>query len=403
MKKIIRFSRLFVPCLILSTALIIFGITGFFMKGINFGIDFQAGFIEKVKLAPTAFTLSYDGAKTVVFSQDNKRIDIVSTSVDGESEVLTFSFEEYKTLKAFAESLKEFEGLDVKLSAPEDTALNSVFIGSQTLPRLSAVPFRVHYLPEGSPVIPTDEVRHALSAVPSASVQQVGAPSERTFQIRLADDGQYEDANSELRKIISDALNAAYGEDNIAVLSTDFVGSRFSGSLARQAVWLILGAIVLIFIYSMIRFRWDFALGGILALIHDTLIMLTFIVWSRMEFNSTTIAAILTIIGYSINDTIVIFDRIRENIVLNPKEQCISILDTSLTEVLNRTIITTFTTMLAVAALYVFTAGSMKDFSLALLIGMLSGVYSSIYTATACIAFFVKNKKGEDMFKKKNI
>lgn len=403
MQKTIKFSRLFVPCAILSLVLIIFGVAGLFTKGINFGIDFKAGFIEKVKIAPTAFTLTYDGAKTVVYSQSNDGIDIVSTSVDGDSEALTFPFEQYKTIRSFAEALKDFEGLGLQLSAPEETLLSSVFIGSQTLPRLSNTPFRVYYLPEGSKEISTDEVRNALASVASAAVQQVGNPADRTFQIRLPDDGQYEDANAELRKIISEALNNTYGEDNIAVLSTDFVGSRFSGSLAKQSAWLVLGALILIFVYAMFRFRWDFALGAIFALIHDSLIMLAFIVWVRMEFNSTTIAAILTIIGYSINDTVVIFDRIRENIGLNPKENCVDILDFSLTEVLGRTVITTLTTMLAVVALYVFTDGSMKDFALALLVGMVSGIYSSIYIATFCIALFGKNKKGEDIFKKKTI
>ena len=184
----------------------------------------------------------------------------------------------------------------------------------------------------------------------------------------------------------------AYETDNFAVLSTDFVGSRFSGSLARQAALLVAGALFLIFIYALIRFRWTFALGAVLALIHDVLIMLTFIVWSQMEFNSTTIAAILTIVGYSINDTVVVFDRIRENIRLNPKLALVA-----QTEVLSRTIITTITTMLAALSLYAFTSGSMKDFALALLVGMVSGVYSTIYIAGACITFFSGKKQAGDL------
>ena len=399
MKSVIKFSKLFIPCIILSVLLMIFSIVGLFYKGINFGLDFQAGFIEKVRMAPTAFTLSYDGPKTVNISLSSKGLDITSTAVDGDGEAISFMYKDYETVGEFVEKLKDFEGLSVNLvKADSSTPFASLFIDSQVLPRLSNTPFKFHYLPSDIGVVETDAVRHALSELPSASVQQVGKASDRVFQIRIADDGKNENANVELHKLITDALNKEFGEDDIVVMSTDFVGSMFSTSLARQAVQLVLGALVLIFIYAMFRFRWDFALGGILALLHDTLAIFAFIVWTQMEFNSISIAAVLTIIGYSINDTVVIYDRIRENVTLHPKDICTDILDISLTEVLGRTIITTLTTMLAAFSLYIFTEGSMKDFAMCLIVGMLSGTYSSVYIASACINFFCRKKKGEQMF-----
>ena len=116
-----------------------------------------------------------------------------------------------------------------------------------------------------------------------------------------------------------------------------------------------------------------------------------------MEFNSTTIAAILTIIGYSINDTIVIFDRIREKIGMEPKLECNEVIDSALTEIFSRTVITTVTTMLAAVSLFVFTTGSMRDFAAALLVGLVSGTYSSIFIACAFISWTSKGKKGEQM------
>jgi preprotein translocase subunit SecF len=116
--------------------------------------------------------------------------------------------------------------------------------------------------------------------------------------------------------------------------------------------------------------------------------MVAFIAWTRMEFNTTTIAAILTILGYSINDTIVIFDRIRESRRIYPEDSFVSILDRSLSETLSRTIITTATTMLAVFSLYIFTTGSMRDFALTLLVGMISGVYSTIFIASGFVNFW---------------
>ncbi|MEL3906479.1 MAG: protein translocase subunit SecF [Treponema sp.] len=396
MKSIIKFSKLFTVMVILSTALIIAGIAGFFIKGINFGIDFQAGFIEKVRFAPSAFTLTYQGEKNVQVAQNAQGIDITLISVDSENKVLSFGYAEYPDIGRFIDAVQEIEGLTVKLSASRNTPLKDVFITSETS-RVTADPFRVHYIPANIEPIDADEVRHALASIPSVSVQQVGEVQERIFQIRLPDNGTYANANAELRALVNTALINSYEADNFVVLSTDFVGSRFSGTLGRQAVLLVLGALCLIFIYALIRFRWNFALGAVLALVHDVLIMFAFIIWYQMEFNSTTIAAVLTIVGYSINDTVVVFDRIRENIRLNPKLPLREVLDIAQTDVLGRTIITTVTTALAAISLYAFTAGSMKDFALALLVGMISGVYSTIYIAGACITFTSGNQLAGDL------
>ena len=397
MKKTVKFSKLFGVMVVVSCALVISGIVGLFTKGINFGIDFQAGFIEKVRFAPSAFILTYSGEKNIQVAQNSQGIDVTVISVDTENKVVPFKYTEYPTVGQFIEAVQQqIDGVKAKMLAKADTALQSVFITSETS-RLTTEPFRVHYIPDQIQPIDADEVRHVLASVPSVSVQQVGESRDRVFQIRLPDNGTYANANAELRALINTALVAAYETDNFAVLSTDFVGSRFSGSLARQAILLVIGALFLIFIYALIRFRWSFALGAVLALIHDVLIMITFIVWTQMEFSSTTIAAILTIVGYSINDTVVVFDRIRENIRLNPKLALVDVLDLAQTEVLSRTIITTITTMLAAISLYVFTAGSMKDFALALLVGMISGVYSTIYIAGACITFFSGKKRAGEL------
>jgi preprotein translocase subunit SecF len=123
--------------------------------------------------------------------------------------------------------------------------------------------------------------------------------------------------------------------------------------------------------------------------------MVAFIAWTRMEFNTTTIAAILTILGYSINDTIVIFDRVRETRHIYPGDPFEVVLNRSVTETLSRTFITTLTTMLAVVSLYLFTSGSMKDFALALLVGMVSGVYSTIFIACGFVYIWDKSVSGK--------
>ena len=396
--KIIKFSKAFVPCALLSMIIVIAGAAGLLTKKINFGIDFQAGFIETVRIAPTAAELSYTGPKTVLFSQNSSEISVTATSVDGQNNTYRFAFADNPTVKDLKDGLSEIEGLTVKISASaERVLLRQLFSDYESSSKLSAAGMRLHYINTAVKPVTADQLRHALSAVSSVSVQQIGDVGDSAFQVRLPDDGKYENANTELKGLITSALNNAYGAENVAVIGTDFVGSRFSASLARQAVLLVAGALILIFVYAMFRFQWNFSLAAILSLIHDTLIMLAFIIWTQMEFNSTTIAAILTIIGYSINDTIVIFDRIREKIGMEPKLECNEVIDSALTEIFSRTVITTVTTMLAAVSLFVFTTGSMKDFAAALLVGLVSGTYSSIFIACAFISWTSKGKKGEQM------
>ncbi len=398
MNKVIKFSKLFIPCLVLSIAAMVLGVTGLITKKINFGIDFQAGFIETVRIAPTAAELSYAGPMTVVVTQGRNDLTITATSVDGQNKAYTFNYADNANIGDLRNTLSELEGLKINILVDDKVLLKELFADIDSSTKLSSDEvFKFHFVNKTREPITADQVRHALSSVPAVSIQQVGASEDSSFQIRLPDDGNYENANTELKNIITSALYNAYGKDNIAIMGTDFVGSRFSASLARQAIALVLGALVLIFVYAMFRFQWNFSIAAILALVHDTLIMLAFIVWTRQEFNSTTIAAILTIIGYSINDTIVIFDRIREKIGVEPKLGCKEIIDIALTEIFSRTIITTVTTILAALSLFIFTTGSMRDFASSLLVGLVSGTYSSIFISCAFIAWTSRGKKGSEM------
>ena len=151
----------------------------------------------------------------------------------------------------------------------------------------------------------------------------------------------------------------------------------------------------MIWLYATIRFHWDFALGAIVALVHDICIMLTFISWTQMEFSTTTLAAVLTIVGYSINATVVILDRVRFNLPLMEVKTFKDLLDQSLSDTLARSIITTVTTLFAVISLYVFTTGSIKDFALAMSVGLLSGCYSSIFISSGFINLTRRSWKPE--------
>lgn len=401
MKKVIKFSKIFIPCVIMSTVLIGLGLVGFFTKGLNLGIDFQAGYMEKVRIAPTSLILTYVGSQSVTVSQSSTGIDFVVTGVSSDNQTFNFPYTSFPTVGDLAASITKVPGVSMQVLSAPNVSLKSVFPDSEVLSRLSETPYRFHYVPSDSKIITADDVRSVLSEYPDASVQVVGIPADQMFQVRLSDDGTDPEASVNIRKGLNDAFVNAYGEENVAVIGTDFVGSRLSKTLASQALWLVLATLVLIWVYCAVRFRWDFAVGGVLAILHDALIMIAFIVWTRMQFNSTTIAAILTILGYSINDTVVIFDRIRENMKFHPEMKITDILNLSQTEILGRTIITSLATMLAVSSLYFFTTGDMKDFALALLVGMTSGVYSTIYIASAFINFAGRFFKGNNSFKEK--
>ncbi|MDR2447908.1 MAG: protein translocase subunit SecF [Treponema sp.] len=398
MKKIIRFSKAFLACAIVSLVLIGAGLTGYVLKGgFNLGVDFQAGLIQEVQFAPPALRLTYSGAGNASISFDRNTLYIVISGSGVEGKTYPFPYAEYTTVGSIAAALSGVNGISVATTAPSDVQ-TSLFVQSAAgNPQLGAEPFVAHYLPLNAAPISIERVRESLARLGEVSVQVLGQPEERRFMIRMQDselEGAVPAESIITALETSPELNA--GIDGVAVTSSNYVGSRFSQALSHQAGILMALTLLLILIYASIRFKPQHAIGAVLAIAHDALIMVAFITWTRMEFNTTTIAAILTVLGYSINDTIVIFDRIRETQRLYPEDAFVDALDRSITETLGRTIITTVTTMLAVVSLYIFTTGSMKDFAFALLIGMTSGVYSTIFIACGFVNFWdISAKKNE--------
>jgi preprotein translocase subunit SecF len=390
MKQIIRFSKIFKPAALVSTLVILFGVTGYILKGgFNLGVDFKAGLMQEVQFAPPALALTYAGAGNAVIGYTTSGLNIIVVGTAGENVTHSFPFAATPTLGALADAMeKQIPGVKAALSVPRDTQSAWLLESAVGTPQLSASPYALHYLKPDSEPIDISRVRTALASLGAAAVQVLGEPHERRFMVRLDDDTITQD------KVIS-TLETTFGKGGVLVISSQTVGSQYSKDLLRNAILVIAGALVLILAYCAFRFKAQFAVGAVLAIFHDALIMVTFIVWTRMEFNTTTIAAILTILGYSINDTIVIFDRVRETARLYADDPYIDILDRAITETLSRTIITTLTTMLAVLSLFIFTTGSMHDFALALLVGMLSGCYSTIYIASGFTYFWDREIKGK--------
>ena len=378
MRKVIKFTKIRYPMFLLSILVIAGGIIGTVANGgFNLGIDYQAGLSQRVQIAPVAFTVAYNGIGDVSLDMSGADL-IVELRNDEGVKAYSYSFTDYPTIADLNGAMSEISGLVVGLVSPGTAKSVDLTSGLSFPLEIKAEASFVNII--GADTVPIDKVRVALSGLGNPQVQVVGKESLSEFIIRVSDpEGSRKE---EIEVDIVNFLEKAFGENTAVIKQSDYVGPRFSSNLASQSVSLTLVALLLILIYIWFRFRLGFAISAITALGHDVLIMLGFIGTFGLEVSTTTIAAVLTIIGYSLNDTIVVFDRVRENQSLLKGDRFDSIINTSITQSLSRTIITSLTTLLAVVALYVFGTGAIEDFALNLIVGILVGTYSSIFIAS---------------------
>ena len=190
------------------------------------------------------------------------------------------------------------------------------------------------------------------------------------------------------RKVGNQIIEAvSQSSNNVELLSSEYVSAQVGEELTEQGGLAIIFALIMIMIYIVFRFQWKFSIGAVLALIHDVLITLGIFSFFQLTFDLAVLAAILAVVGYSLNDTIVIFDRIRENFRSMRRSETIEILNSSITQTISRTIITSSTTLMVLLALYFMGGQSLSGFSIALIIGVLIGTYSSIFVASTSVFY----------------
>ena len=390
MKTVKNFSKAFPACAIASAAIIVFGIAGIIVRGINFGIDFVPGLVEEVRIAPAAIELTYKGSASVSVETSNVALDLVISGTGAENETKSFTYGQNATVQDMANALNAVEGVTAKVLASGSADSYGIYLDSASTARLSFdQPMRL-YVSDAANNVSIDDVRASLSSQ-NVAVKELGDAANRSFQIRAAISKDDDASIETLQQAITGSLKGKFGADNIAIVKTDFVGSSFSSSNAWKSIVLAVVTLFAIWFYATIRFHWDFALGAIVALIHDCMIMFAFISWTQVEFSTTSFAAVLTIFGYSINATVVILDRVRENIKLVDTKDFKVILDTSISGTLSRSVITTITTLFASCALLVFTSGSIRDFAQILTVGLISGCYSSMFISSGFISWARRN------------
>ena len=208
-------------------------------------------------------------------------------------------------------------------------------------------------------------------------VQNFGTTSDVLVRLPL----QAEAEEGDTRARIFEALQAR--DPTVELRRADFVGPQVGEELTERGGLAMLIALVLIFVYVMLRFRWKFAAGTISALVHDVIVVVGFFSIFGFGFDLTILAAILATIGYSLNDTIVVFDRIRENFRLMRRGSAVEVINRSINQMLGRTMITSFTTLLVLTCLFLLGGETVSGFALALIVGVMVGTYSSIYIASA--------------------
>lgn len=230
------------------------------------------------------------------------------------------------------------------------------------------------------------DVRGALTDAFGAE-PEVKTFGETGLLIRTAAEG---DPNEVQGRMMS-SLQEAYPQNDLEIAKTDIVGPRFAADLAEGALWAIVGSLFIIFVYILIRFEWRFGVGAVAALFHDVTItlgvfsLLAGIAPFSLQIDQAIIAAFLTIVGYSLNDTVVVFDRIREYTNLFKTEAYDDIVNRSINNTLSRTLVTSGTTLLVVATLFIFGGEVLKGFAFALIIGIMIGTYSSIFVASPVV------------------
>jgi preprotein translocase subunit SecF len=238
-----------------------------------------------------------------------------------------------------------------------------------------------------------DEVRRALDSISTEKVvQQYGSPADNEKLIRLPFVGEEQggDLDQAARGVVDALTKAKLG--TFEVINTEIVGPVIGRDLQLKGIYATLASLVGILLYIWMRFQLNFAVGAIVATFHDIIVTLAFLVFFNYDLSLNVVAAILTITGYSVNDTIVIFDRIRENLRLMRRDALEQVVNASVNQTLSRTVITAGTTLVTVVSLYLFGGEVLKGFAFTMIVGIVTGTYSSMYIASS-IAIMMSGKQ----------
>ena len=352
---------------------LIFSVAGllsiFFWHHIPFGVDFKGGTLVYVKFAQTP---DLNQIRTAMDRAGLKDPKIQSYGEAGNNEVL-IALEQRQTSESALD-----QGKNTIIRALESTEQQQA--GKQDLNNTGPSSLQQYLLSK-------DPLHQGIDAAPKYL-----AIGQQIDDFRNKQRGGVLKSVDELRGVVPAEVVAVMEQDfyasNFAVRNVDIVGPQVGGQLRKQALWATLYSLGGMLIYLWYRFELIYGIGAVVACFHDTIITIGFFSLLNKDITLTVIAAILTLIGYSMNDTIVVYDRIRENIKLLRRDELADVVNKSINQTLSRTILTSGLTFLTVLSLYVFGGEVLRGFSLALVIGILIGTYSSIAVAAPMLVAY---------------
>lgn len=243
----------------------------------------------------------------------------------------------------------------------------------------------------------TETLKQALgdAGFPSESVQRFGLPGDNEHLIQFAPELATFDQISDFQKKLEALFAESEAFEGASIQRIDYIGPRVGKELVTKALLSILLASVVILLYLVARFEFGFAVGAVIALVHDTLITVGAISLADKEFTLAIVAALLTVIGYSVNDTIVIFDRIRENMGNFPEKGFRQLVNEGISQTLSRTLLTTVTVFIVLLPLFFLGGSVIHDFAFTLMVGVVIGTYSSVFVASAFVVYWRARKAAE--------
>lgn len=238
----------------------------------------------------------------------------------------------------------------------------------------------------------SEDIRKSLLKINLGDVKVKEFGSDKDFLATIEQKGKNNDFVGSIKNHLEKDLNKKVDFRRVEV-----VGSKISKELTRDGIYSVILALILMLVYIWFRFEWQFSLGSIIALVHDVVITIGAFSLIGYEFNLSIVAAILTIVGYSMNDTVIIYDRIREFLKKDDKKELSELINDSINSTLSRTLKTSGTTLLALISIYFFGGEILKGFSFALIWGILIGTYSSIFVASPILIYFKVKRNWEEV------
>jgi preprotein translocase subunit SecF len=388
-KKIYPITKFRFVSVVVSVLLLLVGLVSYVaFGGFNLGIDFQSGFSQRVQIAPSALSLAYEGNDSVTLNVTGGVVTLISRDASG-SRYNEFTPTEYPTIGDLVEGINgTVAGVSaIAIDASLPTA--SLITGFGLPATLDSTSFVLNSENvDATDYITIDEMREALGD--GALVQVVGDEYRQVFQLRMANDDNL--TEEEISAEVEQSLADTFGADEVVVLQSDFVGPKYSSTLVSGSILIVIVAIALILLYIWFRFKLAYALAAIITLVHDTFLLIGFITLFRLEVSSTTIAALLTIIGYSLNNVIVIFDRIRENRPMLKDLSMLKLIDTSVSQSLSRTLFSSLTTVFAILPLALLASGAIQLFAIEMVFGIVVGAYSCNFLAPSLLFWITKKR-----------